>query len=126
MAADNKSLGRFILDGIGTAPRGNPQIEVSFDINKDGILNVTAKDKKTDKAQSIRIEASTGLSDEEIERMRKEAEEHKKEDEKKKEIAEARNTADQVIYQAEKTMKGKREDRSGRRKKTSTSQNRRP
>ncbi len=104
MASDNKSLGRFILDGIETGPRGTPQIEVSFDINKDGILNVTAKDKKTDKAQSIRIEASTGLSDQEIEKMRKEAEENKKDDEKKKEIAEARNTADQTIYQAEKIL----------------------
>ncbi len=107
MAADNKSLGRFILDGIEPAPRGIPQIEVIFDINKDGILNVTAKDKKTDKAQSIRIEASTGLSDDEIEKMRKEAEEHKKEDEIKKQLAETRNTADQAIYQAEKMITDK-------------------
>ncbi|MGM0482583.1 MAG: molecular chaperone DnaK [Patescibacteria group bacterium] len=105
MATDNKSLGRFILDGIEQAPRGIPQIEVTFDVNKDGILNVTAKDKKTGKEQSIRIEANTGLSEEEIERMRTEAEEHKKEDEKKKELVEARNTAEQMIYQAEKSLK---------------------
>ncbi|MFP4616642.1 MAG: molecular chaperone DnaK [Candidatus Paceibacterota bacterium] len=105
MATDNKSLGRFILDGIEPAPRGVPQIEVTFDVNKDGILNVTAKDKKTGKEQSIRIEANTGLSEEEIEQMRKEAEEHKKEDEKKKQLAEARNLADQAIYQTEKTLK---------------------
>ncbi len=105
MANDNKSLGKFILDGIEPAPRGIPQIEVTFDVNKDGILNVTAKDKKTGKEQSIRIEANTGLSDEEIEKMKNEAEEHKKEDEKKKELVEARNLAEQLTYQAEKALK---------------------
>ncbi len=105
MAGDNKSLGRFILDGIETAPRGVPQIEVSFDVNKDGILNVTAKDKKTNKEQSIRIEANTSLSDDEIEQMRKDAEEHKKEDESKKQTVEAKNNAEQIIYQAEKIMR---------------------
>jgi molecular chaperone DnaK len=105
MASDNKSLGRFILDGIETAPRGVPQIEVSFDVNKDGILNVTAKDKKTNKEQSIRIEASTSLSDEEIEQMRKDAEENKKEDESKKQTVEAKNNAEQIIYQAEKIIR---------------------
>lgn len=105
MASDNKSLGRFILGGIESAARGVPQIEVSFDVNKDGILNVTAKDKKTEKEQSIRIEANTGLSDEEIEKMKKEAEEYKKEDEKKKELAEVRNISEQLIYQAEKSLK---------------------
>lgn len=105
MVSDNKSLGRFILSGIDSAPRGVPQIEVSFDVNKDGVLNVTAKDKKTGKEQSIRIESSTGLSDAEIEQMKKDAEEHKKEDEKKKELVEVRNTAEQMEYQAEKTLK---------------------
>lgn len=105
MATDNKSLGRFILDGIETAPRGVPQIEVLFDVNKDGILNVTAKDKKTNKEQSIRIEANTGLSEDEIEQMRKDAEEHKKEDENKKQTVEAKNNAEQIIYQAEKIIK---------------------
>lgn len=102
MAQDNKSLGRFILDGIPPAPRGTPQIEVTFDVDANGILNVSAVDKQSGKQQSIRIEANSGLSDEDIERMKKEAEEHAQEDQRKKELAEQRNTADQLIYSAEK------------------------
>ena len=105
MAADNKSLGRFILDGIPPAPRGVPQIEVTFDIDANGILNVSAKDKATGKSQSIRIEGSCGLSKEEIERMKKEAELHATEDQKKRELAEARNLADNLIYTTEKTLR---------------------
>ncbi|HDM25596.1 MAG TPA: molecular chaperone DnaK [Thermoplasmatales archaeon] len=105
MAADNKSLGRFHLDGIPPAPRGVPQIEVTFDIDADGILKVSAKDLATGKEKSIRITGSTKLSEEEIERMRKEAEEHAEEDKKKKEIVETRNSADNLIHVAEKTMK---------------------
>ncbi|MBI3342100.1 molecular chaperone DnaK [Candidatus Curtissbacteria bacterium] len=105
MAADNKSLGRFILDGIPPAPRGVPQVEVTFDIDASGILSVKAKDKATNKEQSIKITGSTGLTDEEIARMTKEAEEHAKEDEAKKEEIEARNHADSLIYQAEKALK---------------------
>ena len=104
LASDNKSLGRFILDGIPAAPRGVPQIEVTFDIDANGILNVKAKDKATGKEQSISIKGSTGLSDEEIEKMRKEAEEHAEEDRKKKEQIEARNMADNLVFQAEKFM----------------------
>ncbi len=104
MAGDNKSLGRFILDGIPPAPRGVPQIEVSLDIDANGILSVKAKDKLSGKEQSIRIEASSGLSKEEIERMRQEAEAHSADDTKKKEIVEARNLADQIIYTAEKSL----------------------
>ncbi|MDD5083436.1 MAG: molecular chaperone DnaK [Candidatus Moranbacteria bacterium] len=105
MAADNKSLGRFILDGIPPSPRGIPQIEVTFDIDANGILSVTAKDKATNKSQSIRIEASTGLSKEEIEKMKKDAEAHADEDKKKKELVEARNMADSLTYTTEKAMK---------------------
>ncbi len=104
MAADNKSLGRFILDGIPPAPRGVPQIEVTFDIDANGILNVSAKDKATGKTQSIRIEGSVGMSKEEIERMKREAEMHAEEDRKKKELIEARNAADALIYSSEKTL----------------------
>lgn len=103
MAADNKSLGRFHLDGIPPAPRGIPQIEVAFDIDVDGILNVSAKDLGTGREQSIRITGSTKLSDSEIERMKKEAESHKEEDEKRKEKVEIRNTADALIHTATKT-----------------------
>ena len=105
MAADNKSLGRFVLDGIPPAPRGVPQIEVTFDVDSNGVLNVTAKDKATGKEQSIRIEATSGLTEEDIERMKKEAEEHAAEDAKKQELVEARNTAEQLIYTAEKSLK---------------------
>lgn len=105
MAADNKSLGRFILDGIPPAPRGVPQIEVTFDIDANGILSVSAKDLATGKEQSIKITGSTKLSEEEIERMRKEAEMHAEEDRKKKELVEARNNADSLIYATEKTLK---------------------
>ncbi len=104
MAADNKTLGRFILDGIAPAPRGVPQIEVTYDIDANGILNVTAKDLKTGKSQSIRIESSSGLTQEEIERMKKEAEIHAQEDRLKKELIETRNRADALIYSAEKSL----------------------
>lgn len=105
MAADNKTLGRFILDGLPPAPRGVPQIEVTFDIDANGILNVTAKDKATNKTQSIRIEGSTGVSKEEVEKMRKEAEIHVQEDQKKRELIEARNLAENLIYSTEKTLR---------------------
>lgn len=105
MASDNKSLGRFILDGIPPAPRGMPQVEVTFDLDASGILHVKAKDKATGKEQSIKITGSTGLTDEEIKRMTKEAEENAKEDEEKKTEIETRNHADSLIYQAEKALK---------------------
>ena len=105
LAQDNKSLGRFILDGIPPAPRGMPQVEVSFDIDANGILNVTAKDKATAKSQSIRIEGSTGISAEEVERMKKEAELHAMEDRKRQELIEVRNAADTLIYTSEKALK---------------------
>jgi len=105
LAKDNKSLGRFILDGIPPAPRGVPQIEVAFDIDANGILTVTAKDKATGKSQAIKITGSTGLTKEEIERMKEEAEKHAQEDQKEKERIEARNKADNMIYVAEKSLK---------------------
>jgi len=105
MAADNKSLGRFILSGIPPAPRGVPQIEVTFDIDANGILNVTAKDKATGKVSTIKITGSTGLSKDEVEKMKKEAEEHATEDTEKKEKIEAKNKAENAIYVAEKTVK---------------------
>ncbi len=105
MAADNKSLGRFNLDGIPPAPRGMPQVEVTFDIDANGILSVKAKDKTTGKEQSIRIEASSGLSDAEIEKMRTDAEANAESDLKKKELVEAQNMADQLVYAAEKALK---------------------
>ena len=105
MAKDNKSLGRFILDGIPPAPRGVPQIEVTFDIDASGILSVTAKDKATGKSQSIKITGSTGLSKEEIERMKEEAEKNAEKDREEKEKIEARNKADNMIYVAEKSLK---------------------
>ena len=105
MAADNKTLGRFQLDGIPAAPRGVPQIEVKFDIDAKGIVNVTAKDLGTNKEQSITITSSTNLSDEEIEKMRKEAEANKEADDKKKALAEAKNEADATIFQTEKSLK---------------------
>lgn len=104
-ANDNKSLGRFILDGIPPAPRGIPQIEVTFDIDANGIVHVSAKDKATGREQKITITASSGLSDAEIERMKKEAEAHAEEDKKKKELVELKNQADALIYTAEKTLK---------------------
>ncbi len=105
MAADNKSLGRFILDGIPPAPRGVPQVEVKFDIDANGILNVSAKDKATGKEQKITITGSTGLSDDEVTKMTKDAEEHAADDKKKKEQIEAKNVADNLCYQSEKTLK---------------------
>ena len=105
MAADNKMLGRFDLDGIAPAPRGMPQIEVTFDIDANGIVHVSAKDKKTSKEQSIRIQASGGLNDAEIKRMTEEAERFKDEDKKKRDLVEARNHADQLTAQIEKDLK---------------------
>jgi len=105
MAADNKSLGKFILDGIPPAPRGMPQIEVTFDIDANGILKVTAQDKATGRSQHITITASSGLSDAEVEKMRKDAESHAEEDRKRKELIEARNNADNTAYAAEKALK---------------------
>lgn len=105
MASDNKSLGRFILDGIPPAPRNTPQVEVTFDIDSNGILSVKAKDKTSGKEQSIRIEASSGLSPAEIEKMKQDAELHSDEDKNKKESAEARNLAEQLQYTAEKSLK---------------------
>ena len=113
MAADNKTLGRFSLTNIPAAPRGVPQIEVTFDIDANGIVNVKAKDLGTNKEQSITITSTTNLSDDEIERMRKEAEEHKEEDEKRKEEAEVKNEAEALVFQTEKSLKdlkGKIED----------------
>jgi molecular chaperone DnaK len=105
MAADNKSLGRFNLDGIPPSPRGVPQIEVTFDIDANGILKVTAQDKATGRSQHITITASSGLSDSEVERMRKDAEVHAEDDRRRKELIEVRNNADTVAYSAEKTLK---------------------
>ncbi|MFT7557566.1 MAG: molecular chaperone DnaK [Planctomycetota bacterium] len=105
MAADNKSLGRFILDGIPPAPRGMPQVEVTFDLDANGILKVTAKDKASNKEQSIRIEASSALSDEDIARMKADAETHADEDKTKKELVDKRNTAEMTIFTAEKALK---------------------
>lgn len=105
MAADNKSLGRFILDGIPPAPRGMPQVEVTFDIDANGILKVSAKEKQTNKEQTITITGSTGLSKDEVEKMTREAEMHAEEDRKKKEEIEIRNHADALIFQAEKALK---------------------
>lgn len=105
MAQDNKTLGKFILDGIPPAPRGIPQIEVTFDIDANGILSVKAKDKASGKEQSVRIEASSGLSKEDIEKMKQEATAHVEEDKKKKELVESRNAADALIYTSEKMLK---------------------
>jgi len=105
MAADNKSLGKFILDGIPPAPRGIPQIEVTFDIDANGILKVTAADKATGRSQNITITASSGLSEEEVEQMKKDAEAHAEEDVKRKELIEARNHGDNTAYAAEKALK---------------------
>lgn len=105
MMPDNKTLGRFILDGIPPSPRGIPQIEVTFDIDANGILNVSAKDKASGKSQSIRIEASTSLSKDEVERLKKEAAEHAAEDEKKRVLIEEKNRAESMVYVAEKSLK---------------------
>ncbi len=105
LAAENKSLGRFILDGILPAPRGVPQIEVAFDIDANGILNVSAKDKATGKEQKVVLQASGGLSKEEIERMVKEAEQHAEEDRRRREEIEQKNQADSLAYQAEKLLR---------------------
>ena len=105
MAADNKSLGRFMLDGIPPAPRGVPQVEVTFDIDANGIVNVSAKDKATGKSQSIRIESSSGISKEEIEKMKKDAEMHAADDKKKRELVDVKNMADTMVYTTEKMMK---------------------
>ncbi len=105
MAADNKSLGKFILDGIPPAPRGMPQIEVTFDIDANGILKVTAQDKATGRSQHITITASSGLSESEVEKMRKDAESHAEEDRKRRELIEARNGADNTVYAAEKALR---------------------
>ncbi len=109
MANDNKSLGKFILDGIPAAPRGIPQVEVTFDVDANGILNVKAKDKATNKEQSIRIEAKSGLTDEDIKRMQKDAEANEAADKAKKEEVEVRNTADHMLYSAEKELKEHKE-----------------
>ncbi|MFA6586205.1 MAG: molecular chaperone DnaK [Candidatus Paceibacterota bacterium] len=105
MASDNKSLGRFILDGIPPAPRGMPQVEVTFDIDVNGILNVKAMDKASQKAQSIKIEASSGLKEEDIKKMQQDAELHAEEDKKKRETVDVKNTAEMIIYTAEKALK---------------------
>ncbi|MDP2734678.1 MAG: Hsp70 family protein, partial [bacterium] len=105
MAQDNKSLGRFILDGIPPSPRGVPQVEVVFDIDANGILEVLAKDKASGKTQTIRIEGSSGISKEESERMRKDAELHEEEDRKRRELVDARNAADALLYTAQKALK---------------------
>ncbi|MEX2008110.1 MAG: molecular chaperone DnaK [Candidatus Spechtbacterales bacterium] len=104
MAADNKTLGRFMLDGIPPAPRGTPQVEVKFDIDANGILNVSAKDKATGKEQSVRIEASSGLSEEEIKNMQQDAEAHAEEDKKKRELIDVKNQAEALAYSTEKTL----------------------
>lgn len=105
MAADNKSLGKFILDGIPPAPRGMPQIEVTFDVDANGILKVSAQDKATGRSQHITITASSGLSDSEVEQMRKDAESHAEEDKKRKELIEVKNNADNTAYAAEKALR---------------------
>jgi len=105
MAPDNKSLGRFVLDGIPPAPRGVPQIEVTFDIDADGILHVSARDKATGREQSITITASSGLRDEEIERMVREADQHRQNDQERRELVEARNKADSLVYQGQKLLR---------------------
>ena len=104
MASDNKSLGRFILSGIASAPRGVPQIEVTLDIDASGVLHVTAKDKGTGKEQKITVQGSTGMSDDEVEKLIKEAEANRETDKKKKDAIEARNHADSLVYQSEKTL----------------------
>jgi molecular chaperone DnaK len=113
MAADNRTLGRFHLDGIPPAPRGIPQIEVAFDIDANGIMHVNAKDKATNKEQSIRITSSSGLSQEEIEKMKNDAKEHAAEDKKKKDSVDVRNQADSMIFQTKKQMEEMKDKLSG-------------
>ncbi|MDO8435757.1 MAG: molecular chaperone DnaK [bacterium] len=117
MATDNKTLGRFILDGLPTAPRGVPQVEVTFDIDANGILSVTAKDKATSKEQKIRIEASSGLSKDEVEKMRQDAAAHEAEDKQKRDVIEQRNAADALAYTTEKLLKEHGEKMAGNDKK---------
>src|SRR5262249_37309047 len=105
MAADNRLLGRFNLEDIEAAPRGMPKIEGTFDIDANGILNVSAKDLKTNKEAKIRIESSSGISKDEVEKMRRDAESHADEDKQKRELADLRNQADQEIWHIEKLMK---------------------
>ena len=105
LSVDNKSLGRFVLDGIPPAPRGVPQVEVTFDLDASGILTVTAKDKATEKTQNIKITGAVGLSDDEVKKMQEEAEKHKEEDQKKAEIIQAKNQADSIVAVAEKSLK---------------------
>ncbi|MEK9194379.1 MAG: molecular chaperone DnaK [Patescibacteria group bacterium] len=105
MMADNKTLARFILDGLPPAPRGIPQVEVTFDIDANGILNVKAEDKATNKGQSVKIEATTSLNKEEVEKLKKEAAEHAEEDQRKKGLIETKNNAESLIYTAEKSLK---------------------
>ena len=121
MARDNKSLGDFVLSGIASAPRGVPQIEVTFDIDASGILHVTAKDKGTGKEQKVTIQGSTGMDDKEVDRLVKEAEANRETDKARKEAIEARNMADSGVYQAEKTLKdneGKFDSKLGEEAKT--------
>ena len=120
MASGNKSLGKFHLDGIPPAPRGVPQIEVTFDIDSNGILNVSANDKATGKQQSIRIEASSGLTEDEIDKMKRDAEKHKKEDSEKKDLIDTLNNADHTIYQTEKQLEELKDKISDKEKKTIT------
>ncbi|MCX6736601.1 MAG: Hsp70 family protein, partial [Candidatus Parcubacteria bacterium] len=105
MAQDNKTLARFILDGIPPSPRGLPQIEVTFDIDANGILNVAAVDKATSRQQSVKVEASTGLNKDEVEKLKQEAEKFSEEDKKKKEVIEVKNVAENLTYSAEKSLK---------------------
>lgn len=113
MAVDNKTIGRFHLDGIPPSPRGVPQVEVTFDIDANGILNVSAKDKATGKEQSIRIEASTGLSDQDVERMVNDAKKHESEDQEKRKSVDVRNQAEHLVYQTEKNLKENEDKLSG-------------
>ena len=113
MARDNRLLGQFNLEGIPPAPRGTPQIEVKFDIDANGILNVSAKDLGSNKEQTVRIEQSSGLNEAEIERMRREAEEHAEEDKKKARLAEVRNKTESLCFQTEKLIKENDEQLSG-------------
>jgi molecular chaperone DnaK len=105
MASGNKTLGNFRLDGLPPAPRGVPQIEVTFDIDANGILHVMAKDKATGKEQSVKITASTNLANDEVERLVREAKQHEEDDKRQKELAEARNAADNLVYVTEKSLR---------------------